>query len=90
MIWNLIPADKLFNSSKNNKLPPFEKYFDKFFDIQSNAFEIIKSKVPNNRFLEDYLLIYPDLKGILSKKKLKETIQPLITIASNNGFLYMK
>jgi len=89
LIWNLIPADKSFNSSKSDKLPPLEKYFDSFFYLQEIAFEIVKEKYPKSKLLQDYLTILPDLNQSISKAKFRETIQPLITIASNNGFQFM-
>jgi hypothetical protein len=90
LIWNLIPADKSFNSKKSNKLPPLDKYFDSFFALQKKAIEIVDFKSPKNKLLEDYLTIFPNIKEGLSKDKFKETIQPLLTIASNNGFEFMK
>lgn len=89
LIWNLIPADKSFNSSKSDKLPPLEKYFNSFFAMQKTAIEIVRDKNPKNKFLEDYLTIFPDLDKNFSKEKFRERIQPLITIASNNGFEFL-
>jgi len=90
LIWNLIPADKSFNCSKSDKLPPLEKYFNSFFALQKTAIEIVKDKNPKNKLLEDYLTIFPDLDTNFSKEKFRERIQPLITIASNNGFEFLK
>jgi len=90
LIWNLIPADKSFNCSKSDKLPPLEKYFNAFFALQKKAVEIVSLKSPKSRLLEDYLTIFPDLQQSFLKDKFRETIQPLITIASNNGFEFMK
>ncbi len=90
LIWNLIPADKSFNSSKSDKLPPLEKYFNSFFTLQKTAIEIVKNKNPQNKLLEDYLTIFPDLDKNFSKEKFRESIQPLITIASNNGYEFLK
>ncbi|MDA9555736.1 hypothetical protein N9R54_05815, partial [Pelobium sp.] len=90
LIWNLIPSDKTFNSSKSDKLPPLEKYFNSFFDLQKTAVEIIRKKSPNNKLLEDYLTILPDLDENFTEEKFRERIQPLITIASNNGFEFLK
>lgn len=90
LIWNLIPADKSFNSSKSDKLPPLEKYFNSFFALQKTAIEIVKGKNPNSKLLEDYLTIFPDLDKNFTKEKFRERIQPLITIASNNGFEFLK
>lgn len=90
LIWNLIPADKSFNSSKSDKLPPLEKYFNSFFHLQKNAIDIMKIKKPDSKLLEDYLTIFPDLNMTITEEKFKERIQPLITIASNNGFEFLK
>jgi 5-methylcytosine-specific restriction endonuclease McrA len=96
LIWNLIPANRTFNSSKSDKLPPLEKYFNPFFTLQKTAIEIVRKKTPKNKFLEDYLTIFSDLDEVnnlplnFTKEKFKERIQPLITIASNNGFEFLK
>jgi hypothetical protein len=95
LIWNLIPADKSFNSKKSDKLPPLDKYFNPFFLMQKSAIEIVKEKTPKNKYLEDYLTIFSDLEELkclsenFTKEKFKERLQPLITIASNNGFEFM-
>jgi hypothetical protein len=86
LIWNLIPANESFNSVKSNKLPSLDKYFKPFFNLQKTAVEIVTAKNPTNIFLEDYLSILPNFSTSLSEEKFKDIIQPLITIASNNGF----
>ena len=88
LMWNLIPADSQFNSKKSDKLPPFEKYFDDFYYLQKEGFEIIKKKSPKNKFLQDYLTIFPEL--FFDKSRFIEHIQPMLTIAHNNGFQYLK
>jgi hypothetical protein len=87
-IWNLIPSEKSFNRSKSDKLPRPERYFDSFYELHRNAINIVAEKNPKNKFLEEYLTIFPDIKSI-SKEKYKERVLPLITIASNNGFEYL-
>ena len=88
LIWNLIPIEKSFNSSKSDKLPPFEIYFDKFKSLQKKAFEIHLNINNSNKFLEEYLTIFPSISHF-DEAIFQSTIQPLITIASNNGFLYL-
>ena len=88
LIWNLLPIDKRFNSSKSDKLPRFEKYFDKFFELQKLAFDINKHHNSKSKYLEDYLSIFPSIDSF-EKEKFANTIQPLLTIANNNGFLYL-
>jgi hypothetical protein len=91
LMWNLIPIDRTYNSSKSDKLPSIEKYFDEFFNLQKLGFEIVTSKTPKNKYLEDYLTIFPDLQdgNTFDYLRYKESIQPLITIAHNNGFSFM-
>jgi len=89
LIWNLIPADGSFNSSKSNKLPPLDKFFSPYYKLQKLAVDIVKMKEPNNKFLEDYLSLMPDINQNFNEIRFKERIQPLISIAANNGFEYM-
>ncbi len=91
LMWNLVPIDKTFNCSKSDKLPSIEIYFDKFFNLQKRAFEIVNGKTPKNKFIEDYLTIFPILESAddFNYLRYKESVQPLVTIASNNGFLFM-
>jgi hypothetical protein len=85
-IWNLIPANKSFNSTKSDKIPSFNKYFDSFFNTQNTAYQIIRDKFPENKFLEDYWVIFHQSNMSLDKIKFQEIVQPLLTIATNNGF----
>ena len=90
LIWNLIPADPSFNSSKGSRLPQIGRYFKSFYEIQKTAFEIVKKKKPKSKILLDYLTIYDEHDFELTEQGLKKIIQPLISIASNNGFEFMK
>ena len=89
LIWNLIPANSSYNSTKSDKLPSLDKYFKRFYELQKSAVEIIRVKTPKNKYLEDYLTILPDYTESFTESRFKETIQPLITIASNNGFEFL-
>lgn len=88
LMWNLIPAESQFNLKKSDKLPNFDLYFDSFFELQKIGLEIIKSKAPKNRFLEDYIPLFPDLE--INKNKYEEYIKPMLSIAHNNGFQYLE
>jgi hypothetical protein len=87
LMWNLVPASPTFNRKKGDKLPSMDKYFTQFYKTHKAAIEVIKATNQKNKFLEDYLSIFPDLE--LTEEKYKNCIQPLITIAANNGFSYM-
>jgi hypothetical protein len=56
------------------------------------AFEIVKCHNSKNKYLEEYLTIFPNLEDShgFDYLRYKESIQPLIMIASNNGFSLMK
>lgn len=88
LIWNLLPIEKRFNASKSDKLPLFDTHFDKFFELQKTAFEINKQCNPKSKYMDEFLTIFPDIASF-EKEKFSNTIQPLITIASNNGFSFM-
>lgn len=92
LIWNLIPIDKSFNCSKGDKLPSVEKHFNDFYKLQKTAYDIVKIHNSKNKYLDEFLTIFPDLNDSsgFNYHRYKETIQPLITIASNNGFPFMK
>lgn len=95
LLWNLIPADKIFNNSKSDKLPSLEKHFEPYFQLQKLALQTFCTLDPNSKFLEDYLPIIPDLTLLKEidddrlRVRFKETVQPLLTIASNNGFEFL-
>ena len=58
--------------------------------MQKSAVDILSKKPQPSKLLEDYLTIFSDIGESFTKEKFRETIQPLITIASNNGFEFMK
>jgi hypothetical protein len=92
LVWNLIPADKIFNSSKSDKLPIWEKHFEPYFQLQKLALKTIWNINPGHKFIEEYLPLFPDLSALdrlddeAFRLRFKDTVQPLLTIASNNGF----
>lgn len=92
LLWNLIPADKIFNISKSDKLPVWEKHFEPYFQLQKLALNTFLEINPNHKFLEDYLSVIPELASFRElndeqlRSRFKDTVQPLMTIAGNNGF----
>ena len=42
-IWNLTPMDSRLNSSKNNKLPDWNRYFDRMADNQYYLYKMVFS-----------------------------------------------
>ena len=87
LMWNLVPADPAFNSIKGDRLPVFDRHFDAFYEMQSHAFETVRKVDPRNRFLEDYLSVFPDM--VVDRNRMQDTIVPILSIAHNNGFQYM-
>jgi len=54
----------------------------------------MKYRMSKEKLLEDYLGIFPHLENVKElpdayKLKFESTIEPLITIAGNNGFEFM-
>ncbi|WP_116787811.1 HNH endonuclease domain-containing protein [Flavobacterium psychrotrophum] len=90
LIWNLAPIDKQFNSIKSDKLPSLEKHFEPFVRLQQEAYNVICTKAPKNKYLEEFITIFPkmDASG-LNTKLYSEVLIPLHTIAGNNGFILL-
>lgn len=91
LLWNLIPIDSSFNSSKSDRLPSLDQHFDSFFDLQKDAFITLSQTGNIKKFKEDYFTIFPILnnEGDFDKVKFKNVISPLISIAENNGFQHL-
>jgi hypothetical protein len=88
LIWNLIPADKQVNNQKSNKLPPLDRYFDAFYALQKIGFDTIKRLSTTHRLLDDYAFMFPN--DVWEKTRFRNTLQPLVSIAANNGFQMME
>lgn len=92
--WNLVPTFKTINSSKNDRLPKFNIYYNQFYDIQYRAYETLKTKYIDNTMLQEYLTINRNIDlnadELIPKdvfvRYLKDTISPLYQIAINQGY----
>lgn len=98
LLWNLIPADKSFNSSKCDKLPSMSRHFDPYCDLQLLGLKTVLNNAHNKnteKLLQDYLTFIPDLTDLsgldsqILKTKFRDNVSPLITIAANNGFEFL-
>jgi hypothetical protein len=98
LLWNLIPADKSFNSNKCDKLPSISQHVDPYCDLQLLGLKTVLNNAHNTnteKLLQDYLTFIPDLNDFTNsdasalKKRFKDNVSPLITIAANNGFEFM-
>lgn len=88
-IWNLIPSQKAFNIRKSNKLPKMEEYFEAFYQLQKKAIDVYNTEKPKEKLLFDYYNIGFDVSRNFDKKKFYNTVNPLVNIASNNGFQFL-
>ncbi|MCH8533613.1 MAG: hypothetical protein LAT51_00965 [Flavobacteriaceae bacterium] len=91
LIWNLVPILSEFNSSKNNKLPSIDKHFNGFFNIQNDALNLLGDRL-KKRFYEEYITVFKSYNSPkdFNYHKLKETIEPQISVARNNGFEFLE
>lgn len=51
-LWNLMPMDSSWNSRKNNKLPKWEKFFNKFADNQFILYELMHEEPGIHKLFE--------------------------------------
>lgn len=93
-MWNLAPTFKNINSSKSNNLPLYERYIDRFCDIQYQAFSYLCDN-EKEKDLESYIDVMRLENPIEFLKyktqeefnnKLKGIIFPMYQIALNQGF----
>ncbi len=91
LIWNLVPINANFNSSKNNKLPLLDKHFQSFYAIQKDAIQLFGKSMPKS-FKEEYVFMFPRFmeNQNISFDTYKDVIVPLITVAHNNGFEFLE
>jgi hypothetical protein len=91
LIWNLVPILSEFNSSKNNKLPVLDKHFDDFYNIQSKALILLNDRL-KKRFRDEYITVFKTFNSPndFDYNRLKETMEPQISAASNNGFQFLE
>lgn len=97
-LWNLHPTTKSINSSKNNSLADWSKYFDLLGDIEYRAYELraIDNEVAKcfNK-IADYHLNNTDIRNQLYanglskpdfKQRLENVIWPVYESAKHQGF----
>lgn len=93
-MWNLLPADSSINSSKSDRLPDLDRFLAPFTQIQHKFLKFIYGLRPNEKLLEDYLVIDDSISELSAMDNddffcaFKRIISPLEQIASNMGFLY--
>ena len=98
-LWNLHPTTKRINSSKNNSLPSWNKYFDLLGDLEYRAYELRRTndtvaeefdKIAlyhlNNQEIKNLLYKDKNLERPEFKNRLEEVIKPVYDSAKNQGF----
>lgn len=87
LIWNLIPINPCFNSTKSNKIPNLEFYFSPFYEVQKKAYFSIMESIPKN-FQEEFFQIFGRVESEVDFKleTYRNNIAPLARVALNNGF----
>ncbi|MDD4437494.1 MAG: HNH endonuclease domain-containing protein [Tissierellia bacterium] len=94
LLWNLLPADSIINSSKSNNLPSLEEYLLPFAKSHKQALQTIYPKNPNNKIFEDYLILHNSLSELINLSDndflnvFQKTFSPMVQIAENMGFKY--
>jgi hypothetical protein len=96
LLWNLIPANSNINSSKSNNLPVLDRYLRPFARLHREALATLYHRRPNDRILEDYLIVHdslPELVGLAEDDfygVFQKTFSPIVQIAENMGFTYWR
>lgn len=93
LLWNIVPTTKSVNSSKGDRLPNLDRYFDPYAHLQYEALQSVirKGKVT---LAEDFVMLWKidDAKRFLGmdllnfSSSLREVVSPQYEIARNMGF----
>jgi HNH endonuclease len=93
-IWNLIPTTRNVNSAKNNWLPDTDLYFDKYAQLQFDAFQFY-AESGQTKSLEDYSVLFRENTETIQnqpfswfRERLSQSIFPQLQTAQNMGFSY--
>lgn len=93
LLWNLIPAPKEVNASKNDNLPD-PSYLEPFAGMQYQAVQSVACTAKAEKFLEDYVVLFK-VSSVEELQKmsfgqfrdsLQATIAPQLQVAANMGF----
>ncbi len=97
-LWNLTPTIRSVNSSKNNFLPNWDRYFIKLSDLEYRAYQVSQAnavvKVMFEKCLDEYVNDM-SIRGSLYRtdqtreefcNRLKEIVEPVYVAAKNLGF----
>lgn len=57
-LWNLVPATQEANLKKSDRLPPLDKYLDRFLSTQKSAIEVLVELVEPEQKFADYVQVY--------------------------------
>ncbi len=98
-LWNLTPTTKEINSSKSNRLPDWESYFEplSYAEYRSyvhiwkdekvrQEFDKVSKEHLNNPDIKAKLYLEKDLDYPTFKKRLEDTVRPVYLSAVNSGF----
>ncbi|WP_027303016.1 HNH endonuclease domain-containing protein [Rudanella lutea] len=93
-LWNIIPTPKSVNSAKNNSLPSEVAYFEKYAQLQFDAFTF-HAQNGHSKLLADYFALFgQDLNSLQNqpyawfREGLERAVLPQLQTARNMGFAY--
>jgi hypothetical protein len=57
--------------------------------MQKQSIDFMMQHHPANKLLEDYLTLFPDLDTSITEDNYRKRMEPILSIAANNGFEYL-
>ena len=91
-LWNLIPADNSINSSKSDKLPPWDHFLPKLAEEHREAIKVYLGAGKKESALEDFASLGYTPRDLLQLNRerflaaYQQTFTPLFQIAQNMGY----
>jgi 5-methylcytosine-specific restriction endonuclease McrA len=90
-LWNLVPADPVFNMSKSDRLPILGMHLEPFVSAHWQLLNVVREHELTSKLLDDYYsVVQLPFKEVTDRylfgDKMRDTMVPLHSIALNNGF----
>ncbi len=90
-LWNLVPADPVFNRSKSDRLPILGLHLEPFVNAHWQLLRVVREHDLNSKLLEDYqAVVQLPFREVTDRylfgDKMRDVMVPLHSIALSNGF----
>ena len=90
-LWNLVPADPVFNMRKSDRLPILDLHLEPFVNAHWQLLNVVREHDLSSKLLDDYhAVVQLPFREVTNRylfgDKMRDVMVPLHSLALNNGF----